>query len=496
MSWKLAELLAPWTTEISGDAALEVTGLAYDSRRIAQGDLFVALKGAESDGHTYLEAAVVAGAHAVLIDDPSHTSADRAGARALARVQNTRKILPELAARFFREPAREMTLIAVTGTNGKTSTVRLLESLLTYAGRRTGSLGTISTRFAGREVAALLTTPESVDLHANLRMMRDAGVDHAALEVSSHSLEAGRVRGLRFAAAAFTNLTQDHLDFHGDMETYARAKQRLFEPELLAGPAILPLRDPLLGRLRATAEAGGQPCLTFGREAREGPRADVLSTEEDVRLEGSSFRLHTPGGSAQVELPLPGDFQIDNALAAAACAVALGIPTQAIADGLGRCPPVPGRLERVSETLPLTFVDYAHTPDALEQVLRRIRPGVRGRLICVFGCGGDRDRSKRAPMARAACAHSDVVIATSDNPRTEDPERILSDVACGLSAGAQVITDRREAITAAILIADPEDVVLIAGKGHETYQIIGRERHAFDDREVARAALDERSARE
>jgi len=488
------QLLEPFEAELLCKADGVIEHLAYDSRQVTNGSLFVALEGAQSDGHDYLERAVKAGARALLIARSGKLPEHLPSGVGVVRVADTRRLLPRLSARFFEHPARGMTLIGVTGTNGKTSTVRLVEAILASSGRKAGSLGTISNRFAGREEPASLTTPESVDLHATLRRMADAGVDHAALEVSSHSLEAGRVETLRFAAAAFTNLTQDHLDFHGDMQSYARAKRRLFEPELLHGTAVLPLADPLTSTLREAAETGGHPCLTYARESRHAG-ADVRSLDEQVELGCARFVLATPDGRAPVELPLAGDFQIDNALAAAACASAIGLSAPEIAHGLSQCPPVPGRLERVSDLHPLTFVDYAHTPDALDQVLQRMRPFVGGRLICVFGCGGDRDRSKRAPMARAACAHSDVVIATSDNPRTEDPGAILRDVAAGLSGDSQIIQDRRSAIAKAIDLAGEGDVVLIAGKGHETYQIVGRERFAFDDREVARESLVARRSR-
>jgi UDP-N-acetylmuramoyl-L-alanyl-D-glutamate--2,6-diaminopimelate ligase len=307
------------------------------------------------------------------------------------------------------------------------------------------------------------------------------------MEVSSHSLATQRVGTLRFTAAGFTNLTHDHLDFHGDMGAYADAKALLFGPEYLQGSAALPAGDAFADRLAESARATGQRVVRYARAA--GGRAEVRARDERVSLDGSRFLLETPRGRAELALPLAGDFQIDNALLAAAVAEGLELPFEAVVGGLSGCPPVPGRLERVAPVRPAVFVDYAHTPDALDRILSRLRPLVAGRLICVFGCGGDRDRSKRAPMARAACQHSDRVIATSDNPRTEDPAAILAEVARGLSGASAVVLDRREAIARAIAEAAEDDAVVIAGKGHEDYQIVGGQRLHFDDREEARKAL-------
>jgi UDP-N-acetylmuramoyl-L-alanyl-D-glutamate--2,6-diaminopimelate ligase len=381
----------------------------------------------------------------------------------------------------------------VTGTNGKTSTVRMLESVLRAAGWRAGSIGTISVRYPDAEEPASLTTPESIDLQRILARMRDEGARGVALEVSSHALSLGRVHGLAFQVAVFTNLTQDHLDHHGDMAAYAEAKALLFGPEHLAGTAVLNAADPSAARLAAVARAHGRRVLTYARGAQA--RADVCSVAERVELAGSQLEVELAGERHALHLPLAGDFQVENALAAIGAGHALGLDWSAIRAGLERCPPVPGRLERVAGSRPIVLVDYAHTPDALERVLSRVRSLARARLIAVFGCGGDRDRSKRAPMARAACAHADLVIATSDNPRSEDPDAILRDVAAGLSGAHEVIADRRRAIRRAIELAGPDDVVVIAGKGHEDYQIVGRTKHPFDDRVEARAALAEREAR-
>jgi UDP-N-acetylmuramoyl-L-alanyl-D-glutamate--2,6-diaminopimelate ligase len=451
--------------------------------------LFAAIRGTEADGHRFLEEALDSGATALVVEEIPDSIRQRLDADpaafGVARLDDSRAALAEVSARFFERPGDELCLIGVTGTNGKTSTVRMLYSILERAGRRVGSIGTIATRFAGREDPARLTTPESVDLQRTLARMRDAAIDTVVLEVSSHSLAQGRVRTLRFAAAVFTHLSQDHLDFHGDMERYAAAKEELFSDRYLDGPAVLNAADPRTRKLADLMRAGGREVVTFAR----GSDADVRSVDESISLAGSLIRVAGLGDPLDVAVPLPGDFQVENAIAAIATARALGIPREAIAAGLRRCPAVPGRLERVGSGDPVVLVDYAHTPDALDRVLERVRPHVPGRLIAVFGCGGDRDRTKREPMARAACRHADHVVATSDNPRTEDPVSILRDVAAGLEGSFEIIPDRREAIRKAIRLSRPGDAVVIAGKGHEDYQIVEGRRLPFDDRVEAREAL-------
>jgi UDP-N-acetylmuramoyl-L-alanyl-D-glutamate--2,6-diaminopimelate ligase len=368
----------------------------------------------------------------------------------------------------------------------------MIESIFEAEGHPAGSLTTVCVRYRGAEQPTELTTPEADSLQRTLARMRDAGVNTVALEVSSHALVRGRVATLRFAAAVFTNLSQDHLDFHGDMESYAEAKQTLFNREYLDGTAIVNIGDPVGAALAELLRQGGRPVLTYARGAHRD--ADVRTVAESVRLEGAQLLIQEDSERYEVQVPLPGDFQVENALAALATARVLGVSRASVVRGLEACPPVPGRLERVGLERPLVLVDYAHTPDALDRVLSRLRPTVSGRLITVFGCGGDRDRAKRAPMARAACCHSDYVVATSDNPRTEDPNAILREMAEGLSGDHEVIVDRREAIQRAVRMARSEDVVVIAGKGHETYQIVGERTLPFDDREEARRALKQREA--
>jgi UDP-N-acetylmuramoyl-L-alanyl-D-glutamate--2,6-diaminopimelate ligase len=504
----LPERLAPraWVRERPSDDPV-IRGVQYDSRCVAPGDLFVALRGSSTDGHRYLADAVRLGAAALLVE--REPSAAEAGGVPAVIVPDTRRALAPVATRFFGEPASELTLIGVTGTNGKTSTTYLIESILARAGTRIGLIGTVQVRFAGEQLRSVNTTPESLDLQRLLRSMRTRNVEAAVMEVSSHGLELGRVDGCRFAVAAFTNLTQDHLDFHGTMERYLASKLALFRHHLApGGSAVVNADDPSAPGVIEAARASGARVLRASRDPAS--EAEVSLREADVQLSGSRARVRLPSGELALSLPLVGDFNLENLLIACGVAEALGVPHAAIAEGVAACPQVPGRVERVGAHLagaPTAMVDYAHTPDAVHKLLRTLRPLARGRLIVVFGCGGDRDRSKRPLMAEAVTQFADRVVATSDNPRSEDPEAILRDVEKGLGAlrrveparlGASdrayaVVADRREAIRLAVGIAAPEDTVVLAGKGHEDYQIIGREKLPFDDRQEALRALLARS---
>jgi UDP-N-acetylmuramoyl-L-alanyl-D-glutamate--2,6-diaminopimelate ligase len=371
-------------------------------------------------------------------------------------------------------------------------------------------IGTVETRWPGERKRSLNTTPDGLEMQRTLRNMRTAGVEAAVVEVSSHGLAQGRVDGCQFAVAAFTNLTQDHLDFHGDMDRYAEAKLQLFREHLAKdASAVINLDDAAAPRFAAAAAASGARVIGVSRDAQGD--ADVVLLDAEVALAGTRARLRLPSGPLEITCPLLGDFNLENLLVSAGCAVALRLAPEAVAEGAASCPQVPGRLERVGAELPgapTVLVDYAHTPDAVEKLLRTVQPLSRGRLITVFGCGGDRDRAKRALMAEAVARHSDRVIATSDNPRTEDPLAILRDVEVGLGTlrrtGAEeldatdasftTVPDRRKAIELALRTARAEDTVVIAGKGHEDYQIIGRDRLPFDDRAEALRALRQRSA--
>jgi len=488
-----------------------IRGIRYDSRQISPGDLFVALSGATSDGHDYLDRAVALGAAALLVEQMPE--AGREFDLPIVRVPDSRRALAPIAARFFGQPASELSLIGVTGTNGKTSTTYLVESILSQAGWRCGLIGTVEIRYAGEREVAVNTTPESLDLQRTLRAMCTAQVDAALMEVSSHGLELGRVGGCAFRVAGFTNLSQDHLDFHGSMDSYLASKARLFRDHLAPGAiAVINIDDPAAEKMIGVAREAGAEILRVGR-GRDAA-ADLRLTKSEIRLEGTQAELEDESGRFEVELPLIGDFNLENLLVASGIARALGIEFETIADGIARCPQVPGRMERVTgsgRNEPTVLVDYAHTPDAVDKLLRAVRPLCRGRMIAVFGCGGDRDRAKRPLMAEAVAQNADLAIATSDNPRTEDPIRILADVETGLGDLERVeaaelfssevtgryasIVDRREAIELALREARPEDTVVLAGKGHEDYQIVGREKLPFDDREEARRGLLEREAR-
>lgn len=485
-----------------------IRGIVYDSRSVAPGDLFVALRGTLSDGHDYLEQAIDLGAAALLVENPGTLPVETPAP--VFVVPDTRRTLAHLAHRFYGEPAQELTLIGVTGTNGKTSTSYLIESILEEAGFAVGLMGTVEIRYATESAAAVNTTPESLDLQRTLRSMRTRNIDHVVMEVSSHGLELGRVQGCGFQVAAFTNLTQDHLDFHGTMESYLRSKLRLFDTYLVPdGTAVVNADDPASEPIAIAARQRGARIITTTRN--RSLSAEIRLLEAQCQLEGTRARIEIEAAPLDLELPLIGNFNLENLLVACGTAHALGIPAETIRRGVATCPQVPGRMERVGVAAgpgPTVVVDYAHTPDAVEKLLAALGPLTDGRLITVFGCGGDRDRAKRPLMAQAVALHSDRIVATSDNPRTENPAAILRDVESGLGnlrreetlrsdtphGGYTIIEDRREAIAMAIAAARKEDTVVIAGKGHEDYQIVGREKRPFDDRrEAARIlALEER----
>jgi len=486
-----------------------IRGIRYDSRKVSPGDLFVAVRGANSDGHDFLDRAVALGAAALLVEEIPDASVRRNVPA--VRVPDARRALAPIAARFFGHPASELSLIGITGTNGKTSTSYLVESILSQAGQRVGLVGTVEIRYAGEREVAVNTTPESLDLQRTLRAMRTEQIDSAVMEVSSHGLELGRVEGCAFRVAAFTNLSQDHLDFHGNMDAYLASKARLFRDHLAPGAvAVVNIDDPASEKMIEIARGAGAEILRVGR----GPdaRAELRLVSSTISLDETRATLEDESGSFEIMLPLIGDFNLENLLVAAGIGRALGIDGPMIAAGVASCPQVPGRMERIIGTgrnEPTVLVDYAHTPDAVEKLLRAVRPLCEGRLIAVFGCGGDRDRAKRPLMAEAVAAHADRAIATSDNPRTEDPLAILEEVEVGLksllrvdperllspSEGPEdeprycVLIDRRDAIDCAILGADENDTVVLAGKGHEDYQILGREKFPFDDRIEAHRAL-------
>jgi UDP-N-acetylmuramoyl-L-alanyl-D-glutamate--2,6-diaminopimelate ligase len=484
---------------VQGDAGIEIAGLAYDSRAVKPGYLFVALQGHNDDGHAYIKDAVKNGAVAVIVKaGESERRIDTEVSRIW--VSDTREALSKLAVQFYDRPFQDMNLVGITGTNGKTTTSYLLESILLAAGARPGVIGTINYRFPGGTWRGATTTPESLDLMQVLRKMADAGVTDAVLEVSSHALDQGRTRDCPFRVAIFTNISRDHLDYHKSMDAYFGAKSRLFSGlrERGAGEstrAVINMDDE---KGEALAGLTDVPIVTYGLAKGRDVRAD------QVRMSGNGLtaRLITPAGDMDIRSSLMGEFNIYNILAAAAGALCLDMDLDAVARGIERLNGVPGRLERVKNRRSLNVVvDYAHTPDALLKALGAVKPIVEGRLITVFGCGGDRDAGKRKEMGRVAGEHSDVVFITSDNPRTEDPAAIASQIEEGVAeSGLEKLSDpsedrlrpcyildldRGSAIRRAIRTAHKSDLILIAGKGHEDYQIIGREKRHFDDRQVA-----------
>ncbi len=470
-----------------------VASVAYDSRRVAPGAVFVALRGLKADGAAFAAQAVARGAALVVAETAAPSGI---GAPWLV-VSDARLALALVADRFYEHPSGSTTVVGVTGTNGKTTTAYLLAAVLDAAGLPAGIMGTVSYRVGREEREAARTTPEAPDVQQLLREMQAHGCRSAVMEVSSHALALKRVDGMRFAAAIFTNLTRDHLDFHADMESYFAAKRRLFEMLPPGAPGVINTDDPRAAQLIA---ATSRP-ITYGIQQP----ADVGPGSLEMGLDGIMLDVQTPRGSVALRSRLVGRPNAYNILAATAAAVALDLPLEAIAEGVHALAGVPGRFEVVSTPADsvTVVVDYAHTDDALRNLLETARPLARRRLITVFGCGGDRDRTKRPLMGMVAARLSDVVLITSDNPRSEDPARIIDEVRRGIPAGAQAggrttdvipIVDRAEAIERAVAMAAPEDLILIAGKGHEKYQQIGDRVLPFDDVAVVRAALANRSA--
>ncbi len=500
---KLSELL---TTALQVALPLrcpdsEVVALSQDSRTIAAGSLFVAVRGFHSDGHQFIQQALAQGAVAVIAEE--QRDAMGTGAAPVITVPDSRAALARLATVFYGRPSERLKLIGITGTKGKTTTSYLVRSMLEAAGHRTGLIGTIDYRVGDKVYPAPNTTPESLDLQRLLADMVNERLGYCVMEVSSHALALGRIDGCVFEAALFTNLAQDHLDFHKDQGSYYQAKLKLFTalaPDkiavLNADEAVAP---DMIGRTKARV-------LSYGMTAR----ADIHPAREICHdISGLSFPVHTPIGVIAVESPLIGKHNVYNILAAVGAGVSLGLSPETISRGLAAMKAVPGRMEKVEAGQPFSvIVDYAHTEDSLAKLLDAVRGITTGRVLTLFGCGGDRDRAKRPAMGAVAVEKSDCVIVTTDNPRTEDPRAIINEIESGMNASGTrvaspsearrardaktpylIIPDRAEAISAAILLAGPGDVVVLAGKGHEHYQIIGDTRRHFDDREVAREAI-------
>lgn len=508
---KLSEILtslAPIGSGVDGVPVFEdddmdpvIGSIHYDSREVMPGGLFVAIPGFKVDGHDFADDAVERGAVVIVAEKPVDVPA------AVIRVSDSRKAMAAISAAFFDNPGETLTVIGITGTNGKTTVTYMIESVLKTAGHQVGVIGTINYRYAGKTVDSSRTTPESLDLQRILSEMREAGVTHVILEVASHGIDLHRIDFIDFDVATFTNLTQDHLDYHGDMDHYWACKQRLFTEFLRNGPksgtatAVINRDD---ARGKELYSRLPDPKLSVGRE----PDCDVRAIRFSSDLNGIAATISVPGGKLDLKTRLVGHYNLENLLCAAGTAVALDVPSAFIAEGLNRAPSAPGRLEAVADPSGrFVYVDYAHTPDALENVLNALNAVKTRRLICVFGCGGDRDRRKRPLMGGTANRLSDLTVVTSDNPRSEAPMTIIQDILEGIEAPAEAVLsaedwqhapfktgivvepDRRSAIRLAILAADPGDIVLIAGKGHETYQIVGNRTLPFDDRKEAMAFI-------
>ena len=484
---QLKKLLAAIpTASIVGPTDRDVAGIAYDSRRVQKDTLFVALHGEKTDGHQFVDQAVERGATVIVYDREAKTPH-----ATLVRVENARHAMADLAAAFYNRPVKRLKMAGVTGTNGKTTTTFLLKHICERAGMRCGLIGTVRYEIGDRVLPAVRTTPESLELQELLAQMANTGCKAAAMEVSSHAIAQERTRGLEFDVAVFTNLTQDHLDFHGTMEAYFESKLKLFtglstQEHKKKVAAVVNLDDRYGAKIveRLGSEV---PVVTYGM----GVHADFRASSYRPEFSGTSYQLDAKGKSYLVRVPLIGRFNVANSLAALAAASSLGIPLRDAILSLGKAPQVPGRLEAVPAKRQFqVFVDYAHTPDALLNVLKTVRELSPRKVICVFGCGGDRDRAKRPLMAHAADQNADFSIITSDNPRKEDPDAIIAEVEKGFrSERYEKITDRAQAIARAVSLAQPRDIVVIAGKGHETYQEFADHTIPIDDIAIARRAL-------
>ena len=491
---KLRELLAKVNLQQPEHSALdlEVNRVCTNSHSCKPGDLFIGMPGTRVDGGEFWRSAMGQGAIAAVVTPKAADKQPPPPDACVIQTQDAIATCSAIASAFYDYPSKKLDMVGVTGTNGKTTTSHLIEYFLLQAGRDTAMLGTLYTRWKGYSQTATHTTPFAVELQSQLAEAVKAGNEYAVMEVSSHALSQGRVKGCSFEVGVFTNLTQDHLDYHRDMEDYFQAKSLLFTPEYLAGRAIINLDDPYGKRL--IEQLDRNTVWTYSIDNQD---ADLYTSNLDYQPTGVSGILHTPSGEIAFNSPLVGQFNLANVLAAVGAVLHLGVDLELVADSLPQFTGVPGRMERVQvspEQDISVIVDYAHTPDSLENLLKAARPFISGNTICVFGCGGDRDRTKRPLMGKIVAGLADVAVVTSDNPRTENPEQILKDVVAGIPDTVEpiVIGDRAAAITTAIKNAQPGDGVLIAGKGHEDYQILGTEKIHFDDREQARIALGDR----
>jgi UDP-N-acetylmuramoyl-L-alanyl-D-glutamate--2,6-diaminopimelate ligase len=467
-----------------GNLDVEINGIAYDSRKVKKGNLFICVSGYTQDGHDYISDALQKGAAAFIVEK----DVDVKGA-AVVKVQSSRAAMPLLASTFYNNPTHRLRLVGITGTNGKTTTTYLIKSIIEANKQRIGMLGTISTQIGDKIVVSSRTTPESLDLQSLFREMADSDIDYAVMEVSSHSLELGRVEGCNFRIGVFTNLTQDHLDFHKTIENYRNAKKKLFYKTKVAN--IINIDDEH-GRIIAD-EVGKLEVklITYGIDNK----ADIMAKNIDITAKGVSFTLVTPEYETELIIKIPGKFSVYNALAAATVAYVEGIGRDEIREGLNNVDNVPGRSEIVNTNTPYTvIVDYAHSPDGLQNILASVKEYAKGRVITLFGCGGDRDKEKRPIMGEIAGRMSDYCIITSDNPRSEEPMDIIRQAEAGIKpTGCDYICieNRRDAIKFGLKMARPDDIVLLAGKGHETYQVLKDRTIPFDERDIVEELLRE-----
>lgn len=477
---KIEQLLEGIKYKTIGNLPPEVEDVTSDSRRARENTLFVCIAGEKADGHNFASKAAESGCAAVVAEHDT-------GARVThILVENSRRAYALMCANLFGRPAQRLKLVGVTGTNGKTTTSTLIKQILEINGHKSGLIGTIQNLAGDETLPANLTTPEPHELQQLFKMIADAGCEYAVMEVSSHALDQDRVAGCRFAAAVYTNLTQDHLDYHKNMENYLQAKLKLFAA---SEKAIVNLDDPYAPRV---ISAGAGRSYTYSMNSMQ---SDFTARNIRYRHDGVDYELVGVGVIGRVSVGIPGEFSVYNTLAAAVCAISLGIPFQNVIAALGSARGVKGRVEVVPTGRDFSIIiDYAHTPDALEKILKAIRGFSNGRIVAVFGCGGDRDAAKRPLMGAAAAENADYCIITSDNPRTEDPGKIIEDILPGVQATETpwiVIENRMEAIRYAIENARPQDIILLAGKGHEDYQIIGTQKHHLDEREVVAEILEQ-----
>lgn len=475
---KLRQLIQDTEFEVSGDIDVEISGIAYDSRQVKNGYLFIAIKGFETDGHKYIESAIKNGAAAVLGEEECVCPCT------YVKTKNSRRAMALCAAAFYEHPERKLKIIGITGTNGKTTTTYLIRQILMLKGMRCDLIGTNQTIIGTEEIESSRTTPESLDLFATFSKMAQSGGEYVVMEVSSHSLELDRVYGITFETAVLTNITQDHLDFHKTMENYANAKAKLFRA---SKSAAINKDDAYAEKI---IEAAGKDILTYSIDAQSALRAQNLRMSE----RGVIFDVAFAGEVHEMRLGIPGKFSVYNALAAICACKNIGMDISDIEKGLVLAKSVKGRIEVVHTSTPYTvIIDYAHTPDGLENIISAVRDFARGRVITVFGCGGNRDATKRPKMGKIAQELSDIAVVTSDNPRCEEPAAIINDILAGMEKDNHIVVEnRKEAIAYAMGISKENDVIILAGKGHETYQEIEHIKYDFDERDVVREILNGR----